>query len=286
MSATHGSRSVPIHHQSHRFFELEVGPFRITELGFPAGSRIDPHHHDRPNVGVILGGSFDLGFGMKTFACEPGTAFVEPAGETHCNCMGCRGAWVLAIQPDPADADFADPGALSLDRPGHSRHPGVTQLARRIAREREGWDRFSPLVVQGLAFELIAAVGKADAGARHRNRAPRWLNRVEDRLRNDPTDKIGLSDLAREAGCHPAHLAREFRVKFGRSIGGFLRDRRLEWAAKQLVSTDRSIASIAIASGFADQSHFTRRFREYAGATPRRFRLARSRPAGAPLTES
>ena len=286
MSATRGTRPVPIHHQSSRFFELEVGPFRVTELGFPAGSRIEPHHHERPNVGVILGGSFDLGFGMRTFACEPGTAFVEPAGETHCNCMGCRGAWVLAVQPDPADVHFTDTRALALDRPGHSRHPTVAQLARRISREREHWDRFSPLVVQGLAFELIAAVGKAEVGVRRRGRAPRWLDRVEQRLRAEPVETIGLADLAREAGLHPAHLAREFRHRFGRSIGGYLRERRLEWAAGELIATDRSIAAIAIASGFSDQSHFTRRFREYAGATPRRFRLARSRSTTARLTES
>ena len=72
---------VPIHHGSPAFRETEVGPFRITDVTFGPGTRIEPHYHDRPNVGVMLVGSFDLSFRSREFGCEPGTLFVEPAGE-------------------------------------------------------------------------------------------------------------------------------------------------------------------------------------------------------------
>jgi AraC family transcriptional regulator len=42
-----------------------------------------------------------------------------------------------------------------------------------------------------------------------------------------------------------------------------------------LLGSDDSLASIALASGFADQSHFSRRFKELIGLTPSAFRAAR-----------
>lgn len=267
---------VPIYHGSPWFQETEVGPFRITDVRFEAGSRIDPHHHDRPNIGVMLGGSFDLAFRSRSFACKAGALFIEPAGETHCNCMGCQGAWVLAVQPDPDSPDLE--GALDslLGEPAESCHPQVAHLGRRLVRECRTRDEFSPLMIQGLALELLASLGRATRRLRSVPAAP-WMTRIEELLCQSAPERLRLGELAREAGVHVAHLAREFRRRSGRSLGSFLLDRRLEWAARQLSATDRPIVEIALEAGFADQSHFTRRFRDYAGSTPRRYRAARPR---------
>ena len=48
----------------------------------------------------------------------------------------------------------------------------------------------------------------------------------------------------------------------------------LEWAASQLAVSADSIASLAIRAGFADQSHFTRAFKERYAVTPARYRAA------------
>jgi AraC family transcriptional regulator len=270
--ASRAGPQVPIHHRSPRFQELEAGPFRVTSVEFEARSRIEPHSHDRPNLGVMLEGSFDLAFGSRSFACEPGTLFLEPAGETHGNRMGCRGAWVLALQPDPAtDLEGAVP--LIFGAPAGRRHPLARYLAHRIVREVEQRDDFSPLAIQSLGFELLALAGRAPG--RPAGEPPAWLGRIEDLLCDSGPTRLTLADLAGEAGVHPAHLAREFRRRYGRSLGRFLLERRLEWAARQLAGSDRPISRISLEAGFADQSHFTRRFRSYAGETPRRYRASR-----------
>jgi AraC-like DNA-binding protein len=265
---------VPIHHRSPRFQEREVGPFRITSVGFESGSRIEPHYHDRPNLGVMLQGSFDLSFGSRRFDCKPGTLFLEPAGETHCNCMGCRGAWVLALQPDPGAADLDETLGQVFQAPANWSHPMALHLGLRIAREVELVDAFSSLMIQSLAFELLTVAGRSltrQTGAP----SPAWLGRIEGMLCDSRPARLTLSDVAREAGVHAAHLAREFRQRFGRSLGRFLLERRLEWAARELVVSDRPISRISLEAGFADQSHFTRRFRAYAGTTPHRYRASR-----------
>jgi AraC family transcriptional regulator len=73
---------------------------------------------------------------------------------------------------------------------------------------------------------------------------------------------------------HPDHLARAFKLRFGLPIGSYLRRLRLDWAATRLESNEQAISAIALAAGFADQSHFTRTFRRHTGLTPHEYRHA------------
>ncbi len=276
MAGSIQSPEVPIHHGTPQFLETEVGPFRITDVAFGPQLRIEPHYHDRPNIGVMLRGSFDLTFGGRSFDCQPGAVFFEPAGETHCNCMGCRGARVLAVQPDPCHPELSagEPFKSFLDGPKQFLHPQAAHLARRISQECRAPDSFSPLMVEGLALELLAVFSRS---ARSKPPAP-WLATAESILRESGPRSIRVCELAQRVGVHPSHLAREFRRRYGRSLGRFLLERRLEWASRQLSCTDLPIVEVGLKAGFADQSHFTRRFREYFGATPLEYRQkARSR---------
>jgi AraC-like DNA-binding protein len=97
---------------------------------------------------------------------------------------------------------------------------------------------------------------------------PRWLARVRERLHGALTDPVSLDELATIAGVHPGHLTRVFRRYYGRSIGAYQRDVRLDWACRRLTGTADPLAAIASAAGFADQSHFTRVFRRRFGCTP------------------
>ena len=54
----------------------------------------------------------------------------------------------------------------------------------------------------------------------------------------------------------------------------FVLSRRLEYSKKLLADPDRSIAQIALAVGFANQSHFTTAFRKAHGITPASYRKA------------
>jgi AraC family transcriptional regulator len=71
---------------------------------------------------------------------------------------------------------------------------------------------------------------------------------------------------------HPSHLAHEFRAHRGTTVGEFVRQLRLEWAANVMLSEGASIADIALRAGFCDQSHFSRAFRRHFYATPAAWR--------------
>ena len=57
-------------------------------------------------------------------------------------------------------------------------------------------------------------------------------------------------------------------------LGAYVRSLRLDWVAGRLVQSEESLASLALAAGFADQSHLTRAFKCHSGLTPQAYRRA------------
>jgi AraC-like DNA-binding protein len=65
---------------------------------------------------------------------------------------------------------------------------------------------------------------------------------------------------------------RRFRAAFHLTPQRFLRKLRLRIASRALIYSEGSLSDIALRSGFADQSHFSREFRRQFGRTPREYR--------------
>ena len=103
---------------------------------------------------------------------------------------------------------------------------------------------------------------------------PRWLDEARDRIHVELAARPSLTGLAESVGVHPVTLARAFRRAFGCTVGEYVRRLRIERAARQLADTDLSLAEIALAEGFSDQSHFSNLFRRHTGLSPFQFRRA------------
>lgn len=251
---------------------LALDDFLVTDVVFPAHERLPPHTHDRAALAIMLEGSFDLSITHCVYACEPGSAAAEPAEERHGNVLGSGGAHVVVIQPDPnALAGLGVAGRL-FDEVRYARRSPLVADAWRIAREVRAPDGTTPLAVEGLVLQMLALAWRQEGREARSGPVPPWLARARDelhaRIRNPPR----IRELAAAAGVHPDHLARTFRVRFGVSIGVYVRRLRLDWAATRLDGTDAPIVEIALAAGFADQSHFTRAFKRHRGLTPAQYR--------------
>lgn len=79
-------------------------------------------------------------------------------------------------------------------------------------------------------------------------------------------------------------LERLFRSDLGAAPADVYRDMRVAYGKWLLAATDRSIAEIALLTGFVDGAHFSRVFKSVAGATPSVFR-ARATPQRPPGAE-
>jgi AraC-like DNA-binding protein len=76
--------------------------------------------------------------------------------------------------------------------------------------------------------------------------------------------------LAAIADCSRMHVNRIFQRAFGLAPHAFLNAARVRRAC-DLLRQGISIAEAAVAAGFADQAHFSRRFKRIYGVTPGRW---------------
>lgn len=266
---------VPITLGAPEHTELDVDGFHVIEARFPPGLALAPHEHERASIAVMLDGSFDLEIRGREYSCPPHTVTTEPSGERHANQIQRGGAHVLVMQPDPARRELLRPYTDLLDGVHHFPRSPVFLQAHRITRELALQDGVTPMAVEGLVFEILGLLARSLDGRRQRA-IPRWIVRVEEMLHTRFLEPLRVTEIAVEAGVHPAHLMRVFRARHGVSMGTYLRRLRLDWAARRLSDTEDSLAQVAHEAGFADQSHFTRLFRHHTGLTPARYRRART----------
>ncbi len=102
--------------------------------------------------------------------------------------------------------------------------------------------------------------------------SPGALLRVREHIDANLETNVDLADLAAIADLSRCHFARAFKQSVGGTPHRYLMHRRLEKAQELLGGTELPLAEIALATGFSDQSHFSRRFRDHLGTTPSAFR--------------
>jgi len=91
-------------------------------------------------------------------------------------------------------------------------------------------------------------------------------------LEDELSGEHSLHSLARRFGLNEFQLKNEFKRHYGVPVFAYLRELRLQQAAKLLGTSDQSILEIALAVGFSNPSHFTRAFRERFHVNPSEFR--------------
>lgn len=142
-------------------------------------------------------------------------------------------------------------------------------------------DRASALFVDYIFAAMAAHVGRCYGGLastveRISGGLAPWQERmVKEMLLDDLAGDPSLSDLAHACGLSNRHLARAFKVTTGLPPHRWLLRRRIERAQELLERSDLDICDIALACGFADQSHLTRSFQALIGDSPGSWRRKR-----------
>ena len=98
------------------------------------------------------------------------------------------------------------------------------------------------------------------------------VNRVRDYIMENLGEDLCLASLSGVARVSPSHFGRVFRRAFGVPPHQFILNARLDKARHLLADRRLAIAEVAAATGFADQSHLTRHFRNHFRVTPDQWR--------------
>jgi AraC family transcriptional regulator len=247
---------------------MEVGGLLLTETQYGPHARIPPHAHQHGYFCLVRQGTYTETFGGRTRSCRPLTLAYHPAEEVHAEDFRDAGGRSFNVEVNPAWAQRFPECAAVLRNPAAVQGGPPAVLALRLYREFRLRDAVSPLAVEGLVLEILAELVRCAAPPR----LPPWLARARDLLHDRFQENLGLAEIAAAVGVHPVHLASTFRRHFGRTVGDYHRHLRIEFASRQLASGRASLAEIALAAGFADQSHFARVFKRYLGLTPGAYR--------------
>ena len=85
--------------------------------------------------------------------------------------------------------------------------------------------------------------------------------------------RLSVEDVAKKSGYSKWHLQRMFSDETGKSLGKFIRERKLAYVLEELLVTDESILNLALKYGFESQQSFTRTFTRKYGAPPHQYRM-------------
>ncbi|PJJ59523.1 chromate resistance protein ChrB domain-containing protein [Hymenobacter chitinivorans] len=105
--------------------------------------------------------------------------------------------------------------------------------------------------------------------------APAWTSQLRELIQDhlDTNLSLRLTEMADVLHVNPTYLSREFARYFDNlSFGEYIRKLRIEKALGLLDSTTYPLAEIAYLTGFSDQSHFTRIFKQHTGQSPSAYR--------------
>jgi AraC family transcriptional regulator len=249
-----------------------VEGFTLTEGRHAAGSSLPWHTHPGPTLCFVYAGRFTERFHGVTLDCTPGTLKVTPADEPHSNRFGAADTEGLLVEADASRMERLGPCGSVLAERRSVRDAALATLAWRLRGELGRNDTAAPLAIEGLLLEILAVAAR-ERELRLTGTPPHWLTEARDCL-HDPGWDGSLREVAAAAGVHPVTLARGFRKAYGCSVGAYLRLVRVTRAAQHLAGSDAPLAEIALAAGFADQSHFSNMFRRQTGLSPSAFRKA------------
>jgi AraC family transcriptional regulator len=238
----------------------------IAESTYALGTIMTPHAHDSALITLVLSGDATEENRGRSRNLQAQTLLFTPAYEMHGHQFRNEGRW---LNMQVSDSWLARVAA------GNAALPVLTQLlqnhtavawANRIRTELRQHDAVSQLAIEGALLLLLTDLSRAQSsGERTR---PRWLVIVEDAIEASVAEPPSVDALASMAGVHASHLLRTFKRHHGMTIASYVRKRRIERARGEIGAGKRPLSSIALDAGFADQSHFTRVFRQTYGETP------------------
>jgi AraC family transcriptional regulator len=247
-----------------------VGGLLLSETRYSARVCLPRHAHANAYFCLVRRGGFTEVYGSHTRACGPMTVAFHPPGEEHSEHFQGEESRSFNVEVAPAWLQRVREVSPVLDRPADFQGGALAFLAVKLYREFQEADAVAPLAVEGLALEIVAEASRQLPCGKDR-RPPRWLEHARDYLHAHFHQPVALAELAGAAGVHPVHLASTFRHWYRCPVGDYVRRLRVEFACREL-ATAAPLAEIALAAGFADQSHFTRTFKQHLGLTPAAYR--------------
>lgn len=230
------------------------------------------HTHDQFGIGVIERGAQTSRSGRGQVHAARGDVITVNPGEVHDGTpIGDAGRRWRMLYLDvsrvvEAAAALGAAGGYEFERPvvGDAR---MALAFGRLFAAMTSDDPVAPLASEGLLLELLAALRDGRPRVARESGVPDALARAKALIDDDPASPVTLATLAVASGLGRFQVLRSFSRATGLTPHAYLVQRRID-LARRLIAAGRPLSEVALASGFADQSHMTRVFVRKYGISP------------------
>ncbi|GAB1616651.1 AraC family ligand binding domain-containing protein [Pseudomonas sp. NGC7] len=245
------------------------------------GHAYDPHWHDSFLVGVTEQGVQQFNCRRVRHRSTPGQVFMLEPGDIHDGLAPTEEGFTYStLYLEPA---WLDDQLRALFE--HAPSAGLPSFADTLCHD-ERLARATALAFNSVHYQDLRIVRQTAMDdllaclTRHLHwrkrvnpdpRLPLTAQRARDYLHAHLDRDIGLEDLAQACGVDRFRLTRAFKAAFGLAPHAYLIQLRLA-RARRLLSQGQTPAEVAMALGFADQSHLGRWFRRAYRLTPADYR--------------
>ena len=237
------------------------------------------------NVGQSFEWECKEGKTFKTYRYDPGDLWINPAG-VPCSYRTNAYKQFVLVALDQAKVVEALPEQTLIESPvfrrqHKSQDKHLQALIQALLIEAESGGPNGKLYADALSTALAThfvnhySMGIALDFPGDMDIERQRLGQVIDYVEAYLTEDLSLDDLALVSGFSKFHFSRLFKQAFGLTPHRYLMRRRVERAAIVLRKSSKqeflTIAQVAHQFSFADQSHFTRMFKQVKGVTPKQF---------------
>jgi AraC-like DNA-binding protein len=260
------------------FADLELSRPLLTGVAtYPAGATFGPRITRDFEFVWVIEGNVEYRLEETTLPVSPGSVLLCRPGKTDFfrwdeNRRTRHGYFHFKVLSIPGDWPPMEDWPLIQP-------PVEGDILRPLFRHLLTWaDRGDPTLLRVTMAHMLASFVTGEIAGRdvpqetHPEAVERAWTYLHHRMEEDPSASISLADLAGAACVSPEHLCRLFKRSTGRSPVETVRLARLDRAAVLLARSNYTVAEISTVCGFSSPFHFSRRFKEAFGRSPRDLR--------------
>jgi AraC-like DNA-binding protein len=249
-------------------------PLLEVRRGFHVASPVPRHWHDEYQLCLVQAGDGELNYRGTHFHTPPASLFVVYPGEVHSNqAYGNCSYRTMYIDPQLMSNAASQLHEKATDIPFFPTTVIFDQIVisqyldLHIAIEQPSSTLERQSVLLNLLVQLISRFSEKRSSPRLLGLGHHAIKRAHEYLSEHHDENVSLEDLAAIANLSPFHFNRIFSEQMGMPPHAYQTQLRI-LRAKALLRKGLSIPAVAMETGFADQSHFTRHFKRLVAVTP------------------
>jgi AraC family transcriptional regulator len=168
----------------------------------------------------------------------------------------------------------ADPSRVEIRSKFHARDARIEHIAWALKSEMEsgcpGGTLYMDSLATAMATQVVSRYSSLQVAANgHAGLSSRKLKQMLSYIEDNLGAELSLQDIATVAGLSVSHCKVLFRRAVGVPIHQYVIQRRVDRAAALLRNGKMAVSEVALATGFAHQSHLAAHIKRVLGVSPK-----------------